>query len=205
MFTDTEFSRVSEKVQKEMRSSKRYVASFTFSNFGGLQTIGEEPLSDENLNILNRFGKVFDLTYTRFNDLQKAEAQARETQVELSLERIRAQVTAMSESTELLDIVVTMRTEFVSLGYEAHYFWYMRWLPEIYEKAMTSGDGTRIGMVMSLPRHIHGDIKLLADWEKSEEPAVVFAMDVETAVDYVHKMITLGDFVTSGSQCAHPG
>ena len=45
-----------------------------------------------------------------------------------------------------------------------------------------------------LPRHIHGDIKLIDDWEKSDEPTVVFAMDVETAVDYIHKMITLGDF-----------
>jgi signal transduction histidine kinase len=70
----------------------------------------------------------------------------------------------------------------------------MRYLPEIYEKAMTSGDGTRIGMVMTLPRHIHGDIKLVADWEESGEPTLVFPMDVETAVEYIHKMITLGDF-----------
>jgi len=47
---------------------------------------------------------------------------------------------------------------------------------------------------MSLPRHIHGDVQLVADWEKSNEPTVVFAMDEETAVDYVHKMITMGDF-----------
>jgi len=57
-----------------------------FSNFGGLQTVGEEPLSDYNLDILARFGKVFDLTYTRFNDLLKAEAQAREAQIEAALE-----------------------------------------------------------------------------------------------------------------------
>jgi signal transduction histidine kinase len=160
---------------------------------GYLLFITYEPVPDAH-DIFKRFTKVFDQTYTRFLDLQKAEAQARESQLELSLERIRAQVTAMQESAELLDIVVMMRTEFVNLGHEAHYFWYMRWLPEKYEKVMTSGDGTRIGMVMSLPRHIHGDVQLVADWEKSNEPAVVFAMDEETAVDYVHKMITLGDF-----------
>ncbi|HSK12969.1 MAG TPA: hypothetical protein VK907_07115, partial [Phnomibacter sp.] len=152
------------------------------------------PLSESQVNILKRFAKVFDQAYTRFLDLQKAEALARETQTELSLERIRAKVTAMQTSAELLDIVVLMRHEFVALGHEAHYFWYMRWLPEKYEKAMTSGDGTRIGMVMTLPRHIHGDIKLVADWEKSNVPSVVLAMDVETAVEYVHKMIALGDF-----------
>ncbi|HKL18682.1 MAG TPA: ATP-binding protein [Halalkalibaculum sp.] len=110
------------------------------------------------------------------------------------MERIRAQATAMQESSDLLDIVVTMRTEFVNLGHDAHYFWHMRWLPEIYKKAMTSGDGSRIGMVMTLPRHIHGDIEALAEWEKSNEPTYVLAMDVDTAVDYVDKMITLGDF-----------
>ena len=70
----------------------------------------------------------------------------------------------------------------------------MRYLPDKYSKAMTSGDGTRIGMVMRLPRHIHGDIELIADWEKSDEATVVFPMDVETAVAYVDKMISLGDF-----------
>jgi len=145
-------------------------------------------------DVFKRFAKVFEQTYTRFLDLQKAEAQAKEAQLELSLERIRAKVTAMQQSSELLDIVVSMRTEFVALGHEANYFWYMRWLPDIYEKAMTSGDGTRIGMVMTLPRHIHGDIKLLADWEKGKDPSVVYAMDTETAVDYVEKMINLGDF-----------
>ena len=148
----------------------------------------------ESLDTLVRFAGVFDLAYRRFEDLKSAERQNRETKIELALERIRSKVTAMQESAELLDIVVSMRTEFVSLGHEAHYFWYMRYLANTYEKAMTSGDGTRIGMVMTLPRHIHGDIKRVADWEKSEEPTIVFAMDTETAVDYVHKMITLGDF-----------
>jgi signal transduction histidine kinase len=151
-------------------------------------------LSEEEKNILKRFSKEFERTYTRFLDLQKAEAQAKEAQIELSLERIRSQVTAMQESSDLLEIVVTMRTEFVNLGHEAHYFWHMRWLSERYDKAMTSGDGTKIGMVMTLPRHIHGDIPPVADWEKTKEPTVVLAMDIETAVDYVHKMITLGDF-----------
>ncbi|MDE3740430.1 sensor histidine kinase [Maribacter polysaccharolyticus] len=100
----------------------------------------------------------------------------------------------MKESMDLLDIVVAMRNEFTKLGHEAHYFWHMMWLPDKYEKAMTSGDGTRIGFVMELPRHIHGDIPLLAKWEKSKEPTVVYAMDAREAIDYVDKMVNLGDF-----------
>src|SRR6056297_303302 len=164
-----------------------------FFSKGHLMFITQEPNPDA-VDIFKRFTNVFDQTYTRFLDLQKAETQAREAQIELSLERIRAQATAMQESSDLLDIVVTMRTEFVNLGHEAHYFWHMRWLPERYDKAMTSGDGSRIGMVMTLPRHIHGDIEALAEWEKSNKPTYVLAMDVDTAVDYVDKMISLGDF-----------
>jgi hypothetical protein len=113
-----------------------------------------------------RFGKVFQQTYTRFLDLEKAEAQAKEAKIEAALERVRSQAMGMIESSDLLDIVVTMRNEFTALGYEAGYFWHMMWLPDKYEKAMTSGDGTKIGMVMELPRHIHGNIPLLSKWEK---------------------------------------
>ena len=128
----------------------------------------------------------------------------RELEVEASLERIRTQVTAMKESSDLLDIVVTMRSEFVRLGHEAHYFWHMRWLPDSYQKAMTSGDGTRIGMVMELPRHMHGDIPLLADWEKTDQPTVVYTMDAEAAVAYVDKMVSLGNFQQIDPQAPGP-
>ncbi|MGB5190540.1 sensor histidine kinase, partial [Robiginitalea sp.] len=164
-----------------------------YFKYGYLLFITREAVPEAH-DIFKRFAKVFEQTYTRFLDLKKAEAQTREAQIELSLERIRAQVTAMQESADLLDIVVTMRCEFTKLGHDAYYFWHMRWLPDIYKKAMTSGDGTRIGMVMTLPRHIHGDIPLLAEWEKSVVPTVVYAMDAEAAIDYVDKMVSLGDF-----------
>ncbi|GGD48172.1 ATP-binding protein [Muriicola marianensis] len=167
--------------------------SFAFKD-GMLFAFTEAPLQDDIRSVLERFSSVFGQTYTRYLDLQKAEAQAREAQIEAALERIRSQVTGMQESSELLDIVVTMRSEFIRLGHEAHYFWHMRWLPDTYQKAMTSGDGTRIGMVMKLPRHIHGEVPLLAKWEKSKEPTVVYAMDADAAVDYVDIMVSLGDF-----------
>ena len=194
LFENTEMSKLPEVVRKSMREEGTIFTSSVISDYGLMMVGSYEPLSDDNLDITQRFGRVFQQSYTRYLDVQKAEAQAREAQIEAALERIRGKVTTMQESSELLDIVVSMRNEFVALSHEAGYFWYMRWLPDKYEKAMTSGDGSRIGMVMTLPRHIHGDIKLVADWEKSDEPALVFPMDVDTAVEYVDKMITLGDF-----------
>jgi len=71
-------------------------------NFSGI------PYSDEENNVLMRFGKVFQQTYTRFIDLQRAEAQAREGQIEAVLERIRSQSLAMHHSDELMDVIIVM-------------------------------------------------------------------------------------------------
>ncbi len=148
------------------------------------ETIGYDQVSAENL-------KLREAVKRRTVELEEKN---RELEVETALERIRAQAVAMKESSDLLDIVVIMRNEFVKLGHEAHYFWHMMWLPETYEKAMTSGDGSKIGFVMELPRHIHGDIPLLAKWEKGKKPTVVYAMNVQEALDYVDKMVSLADF-----------
>ena len=51
-----------------------------------------------HMDIVFRFAKVFDLTYTRFNDLKQAEAQAREAKIEAALERVRAKAMAMHKS-----------------------------------------------------------------------------------------------------------
>lgn len=147
----------------------------------------------ENEVIFKRFAKVFEQAYTRFLDLQKAEEQARKSQIELSLERIRTLATSMQKSQDLLDIVVTMHTEFTSLGHEAHYFWHMRWLEDTYQKAMTSGDGSRIGNVMELPRGFHQN-EAMNKWEQNEEPIGVFTFDADRAIDYIDRMISEGRF-----------
>lgn len=115
LFTKTEFSRVPAEAQAASRAMKKYVVTFSFSNFGGLQTVGDVPLSDANLDILSRFGKVFDLTYTRFNDLKLAEAQAREAQIEAALERVRSRSMGMQKSEELKEVIQVVYEQFVHL------------------------------------------------------------------------------------------
>jgi signal transduction histidine kinase len=150
--------------------------------------------SESDVAILKRFAKVFEQAYVRFMDLQKAEAQAREIQLELSLERIRAQVTAMKESSDLFDIVVDMRKEFLKLGHDADYFWYMHYLPDSYEMSMTSEDGSRIGMVISIPKYVHERIPGLLEWENSKEPTYVLALDADDAWDYIDNMNKHGQY-----------
>src|SRR4029079_11901091 len=73
------------------------------------------PLPSEMTNILERFATVYSLTYRRFLDLQKAEAQAREAQIELGLERVRASAMAMQNSNELSDLVAILFEELTKL------------------------------------------------------------------------------------------
>ena len=116
LFSQTEFSRTPKEAQEASRAMEKYVCSFTFSNFGGLQTVGSEPLSESNLDILERFGKVFDLTYTRFNDLLIAEEQAREARIETALERVRSRTMAMQHSDELAEASHLLDKEVRGLG-----------------------------------------------------------------------------------------
>ncbi len=181
------------RIAMENLPERQFHYGFVFEH-GFFYAFSPREFQPDLIRIVHRFTSLFGQTYRRYLDLVTAEAQVREAKIEIALERIRSQATSMQQSTDLLDVVVTMRNEFIRLGHEAHYFWHMLWTPEKYEKAMTSGDGTRIGFVMELPRHIHGNIPQLAEWEKSDAPTVVYPMDVDAALDYVHKMIKLGDF-----------
>jgi len=87
----------------------------SFSN-GTLGMIHQTPLPEAALSILVRFAKVFDLTYTRFLDLQKAEAQTREVEIELALEKVRARSLAMHKSDELQEVITTALERLNELG-----------------------------------------------------------------------------------------
>ena len=56
------------------------------------------PLSEEQIDLFKRFRNVFELAYRRFIDIEKAQAQAREAQIEVSLERVRSRTMAMQKA-----------------------------------------------------------------------------------------------------------
>ncbi|MEJ8841766.1 ATP-binding protein [Lacibacter sp. H375] len=103
-------------LKKALSVPKEVVFSASFNNFGALEILGTEALSDEKFSILHRFGKVFDSSYTRFNDLKQAEAQAREAQIQLALERVRARSMAMHKSEELADLSLELVKQVQALG-----------------------------------------------------------------------------------------
>jgi signal transduction histidine kinase len=118
LFNETDLSHLPVFVIEGMRAPDRVYLNASFNNFGNLTLASLEPLSDEHFNIMLRFAKVFDLTYTRFNDLKQAEAQAREAKIQLALERVRAKTMAMHSSEGVSEATTTMFSELEKLGIE---------------------------------------------------------------------------------------
>jgi signal transduction histidine kinase len=60
---------------------------------------------------MKRFANVFNLTYKRFLDIQRAEAQAKEARIEAALERVRSKAMAMQKSEDLANAVAIVFEE----------------------------------------------------------------------------------------------
>ncbi|TFG75563.1 MAG: hypothetical protein E4H26_05890 [Flavobacteriales bacterium] len=87
-----------------------------FFSHGFIGVTTNEPLEKETFELIGRFAKVFQQTYVRFLDLQKAEAQARESQIEVALERVRSRAMAMHHTDELTDVLGVLFDQFDFLG-----------------------------------------------------------------------------------------
>ena len=88
-----------------------------YFKYGYLMFITYEPVPDM-WDVFQRFASVFSQTYTRFLDLQKAEAQAREAQIEAALERVRSRSMAMHKSEELAELSLELVKQVQALGVE---------------------------------------------------------------------------------------
>ena len=95
---------------------KHRIINVAFFSKGLLNVQSNESRSSESIKLLERFAAVFEQTYTRFLDLQKAEAQARESQIQLALERVRARTMAMHQSDELAETALLLFQQLQHLG-----------------------------------------------------------------------------------------
>ena len=97
-------------------SNARGLVIAAFFSKGILSLSTYESHTPETVQLLERFSGVFDGTYTRFLDLQKAEAQAREAKIEASLERVRSRTMGMQKSDELAETVSVLFKQLLDLG-----------------------------------------------------------------------------------------
>ena len=118
LFENSLASNTSEEGKKLIFESKGMAASVVLLNKIRLNLMNLDliPYTDEENNILKRIAYGFEQSYIRFLDLKKAEAQAREAQIETALERIRARAMAMHSSNELIEVANILRDQMGLLG-----------------------------------------------------------------------------------------
>ena len=117
-FERTDFRDIPEDRQKQILLSDKYALSSAFSGKVAVQLTSysrDSFFEDEN-KILLRFSEVFFQAFTRFLDLQKAEVQAREAQIEAALERVRGRSMAMYKSEELAEVAAVLFQQIRLLG-----------------------------------------------------------------------------------------
>ena len=126
MFENTKLGElINEERRKMLLSAPSMELSFGISENTAisLNNFSNHVYTLEENNNLQRFTKVFEQTYTRFLDLQKAEAQAREAQIEAALERVRAASMAMHKTNQLIDVTTTLFGELKVLELEVIAAW----------------------------------------------------------------------------------
>jgi class 3 adenylate cyclase len=97
-------------------TDKKQFGSFLPFSEGFLFTWSDEPYSQKEIIILDRFKVILNLTITRFLDLQRAETQTREAKIEAALERVRSKAMAMRKSDDLNDAVARVFEELDKLN-----------------------------------------------------------------------------------------
>ena len=134
-----------------------------------------KKFSNNEKEILKRFTSVFEQSYIRFLDLQKAEAQAREAQIEAALERVRGKAMAMHHSDELSDVLSILFEQFDILGIrpvDAHLDLF-NWEKNTFTYRATGKEGKRVIAEQIVDLDSRPEWKALADkWKKSKPKSI---------------------------------
>ena len=117
-FEVSDLKYVPDDIKKMVFESKSYTISLAFAKHSMIVVNDFEgkTLSPKEIDIVKRFSKVFEQAYIRFLDLQKAEAQAREAQIEAALEKVRSRSLAMHTSKELQEVVTIIFDKLTDLN-----------------------------------------------------------------------------------------
>src|SRR5690348_2755255 len=181
LFTKTELYKLPQVVITNMREKEKVYLYASYNNFGCLSLATLEPITDEQFDILLRFAKVFDLCYTRFNDLKQAEAQAREAQIQLALERVRARTMAMQKSDELADVATLLFRQVNDLGIKTWTTGFNIWSDDdnAYEDWIASPGGGFIEPYV-IDATAFSEFKALSDAKKSGTEFFILYQEGET-------------------------
>jgi signal transduction histidine kinase len=122
-FIVSDYKYVPEEAKQWIYDAPGYAFSAANEKHSGLyiNSFAGKLYSEQENDILKRFARVFEQAYVRFLDLQKAEAQAKEAQIETALERVRSRSMAMQHSDDLLNVITVVSEQMQALGFQFNY------------------------------------------------------------------------------------
>ncbi|HTK81343.1 MAG TPA: ATP-binding protein [Bacteroidota bacterium] len=163
---------------------------------GGLFAFRETPFPDEAKTVMKRFADVFTMTYTRFLDLQKAEAQTREAQIEAALERVRSRTMAMQHSDELKGAAALLFQQIKSLGVPAYSCGYNIWEPDdsVFTSWMSRQDGSDFNAVLNIRLTEDANFKRFAESRRNGEQFFVLELSGERMQEHYRYLKTIPEF-----------
>jgi len=183
----------SKAVDEMVRNEFPETVIFYCGNFdqGYLSLISGEALTGEEESIFTRFARVFQQTYTRFLDLQKAEQQAYESKVEASLERVRGMAAAMNHSDDLMQIAEAMFREMEILKINPLRYGLGMIDGEKKEAelwASTVDDGHYLDMLGTLSLTWHPMLKKVLDAWDAQHEELIYELKGKELSDYYQKI-----------------
>ena len=158
----------------------RQIDHVTYFKYGYLLFITLEPCHEAH-DIFKRFAKVFEQTYTRFLDLQKAESQAREAKIEAALERVRSRSMAMHKSEELLEVITVVSEQLIALGFRFNHVSFANSNIEETYKFWTSAKGITQPMRFVVP---YIDIAMFNNIKAAQKKSISFFADILTQKEH---------------------
>lgn len=122
-FLISDYKYVPEEAKQWGYASPGYASSYAIGRHSAIliDSFAGKMYSDLENDILKRFARVFEQAYVRFLDLQKAEDQAKEAQIEAALERVRSQSMAMQHSDHLQEVITVVCEQLQTLGFTFDY------------------------------------------------------------------------------------
>jgi len=177
-FELTDYKNLPEEFKTSLLEAPGYAISITLAKNSGIcipSFVGSLP-SAEDVEIMKRVGKVFEQTYTRFLDLKNAEAQAREAQIEASLERVRGRTLAMHNSEELAETAAVVFKQLIDLGISPNrlYIGIVKDDSGDIEFWATDEDGTKISTKFTGNKNLNESVnKMYNNWAQQQKSLTI--------------------------------
>jgi signal transduction histidine kinase len=138
------------------------------------------------MSILQRFKTIVEITFRRYFELQKAEAQTREAQVEASLERVRSRTLAMQKSDELAETAAVLFMQLITLGIDPNrlYIAIMKDESGNVEFWITDEDGSKVSSAFTANLQHNPSWKKMFEGWKEGKKSITIEMQGEELQEY---------------------